>query len=99
MAFSYTTDTPDGTRTGTEGIFAGMILKSGTWTAGGDVVGTIVTGLTKIIAHGTNVDTGTLTSEHTSKKNVVGAGTAANGSIGILVCATNNVGSWFAIGY
>ena len=99
MAFSYTTDTPAGVRTGAEGIWGNLTLKTGTWTAGGDTTGTIVTGLSTVIAHGSNVDTGTVTSEHESKKNVTGAGAGQAGSVGILLCATNNVGSWFAIGY
>lgn len=100
MAFSYTVDAKPttGVRANTETVFGNLLLRTGTWTAGTDVAGTIVTGLTTIIAHGTNVDTGTVTSEHTSKKNVDGAGAAAAGSIGILVCAGDNVGSWFAFG-
>jgi hypothetical protein len=99
MAFSYTVTVPDGTLVGREQIFAGLVLKSGTWDAAGVTLGTIVTGLTKVIAYQTRTDSGTITDEHRSKKNVDGSGTAALGSIGILTTVSGNTGSWMAIGY
>jgi hypothetical protein len=101
MVASYTVDTVPvaGKKAYSETVIGPLTLKTGTWTADGDVTCTIVTGLTNVIGFGTNVDTGTVTSEHCSKPNVNGAGAAVAGDIGIVVCAVDNVGTWFALGY
>ena len=105
MTFSYTVDTPAGVRTGTTYLGPGNIqIVSGTWdntAAGANTNGTIVTGLSFVMAYKTTVHNGTVTSEHTSKKNVDGSGTAQLGSIGILVIPGSETqnGNWFAIGY
>jgi len=101
MAFSCTADTPSGVRKGTNSIFGHLALSTGTFTAGGDTKGTLsttYTGLSRVIACGINVDTGTVTSEVRSKPNVDMDGTAALGAVGILAMATDNVGTWWAIG-
>ncbi len=100
MAFAYTVETPPGKLTGNSKIAGNYEVLAGTWTlSGATVAGEIVTGLSYVYAFQTNVSAGTITSEHTSLKNVDGTGAAAAGSIGILVCAADNVGSWMAIGY
>lgn len=102
MVFSYTVDSPRNDTSkynGRTSIKNNLVMVWGTWTAGAAANGTIVTGLSVILAHSTRTDTGTITSEHKSKKNVTGGGVAAPGSIGILLCAVDNVGSWVAWGY
>jgi len=99
MAFSYTVETPPGKLTGNSKLHGNYELLAGTWTAGTATTGEIKTGLSYVYAGGTTVSAGTITAEHTSLKNTDGAAGASAGSIGIVVCAANNVGSWFAIGY
>jgi len=100
MVFSKTVEeNTTGIRANCSRIAPNLYLVTGTWTAGTDTKGTIETGLSHLIAHGTNVDTGTVTSEHKSQKNVDEDGSAEEGSIGILACAADNVGSWWGIGY
>ena len=93
MAFSKTIDVAltSGKFANKQTLKHNLTLLSGTWTAGGDVTGPIVTGLTGIIAWGTAVDTGTITEEHLRSK--------SGGTITIGTCAVDNVGSWWALGY
>lgn len=73
-------------------------LVAGTWSAGGDSNGVIVTGGSQVIAYGiTNTENNSEMPR--TKKNVNGSGTAAAGSIGFLSFTdnTNNTGEWWAI--
>ena len=94
MAWAYTVDTVIESH-----INGWLYLASGTFTlTGATVKGTIETGLSKILIHSVHVDTGTVTEQLCNKKNVDEDGVDADGSIGILVAAANNVGTWQAIG-
>lgn len=83
-----------------------IVRYQGTWDAGGVAKGTIdltditVTNVGKAAVHvwacGVEVDAGTITSQHKWKMNVDADGTAAEGKIGILLCAVNNTGTWWA---
>ena len=80
-------------------LMNGLTLKTGTFNANGSTSGEIVTGLTKILAHGVQKGVGTITSEIKSKPNSSNVGGAVDGSIGIIACANNSTGVWMALGY
>ena len=93
MVFSYTKTSDNSTL-----IVGNWYLARGTWTAGGDAAGTVVTGLSNVLLHSVHVDTGTITSQVAEKANVTHVPAAQAGSIGIITCAVDNVGTWEAIG-
>jgi hypothetical protein len=102
MAFAYTTDTVSATSVKgySETMAGGLTLKTGTWTLTAPTTkGTIVTGLTYVLACKVNIMSGTASDEMKVKPRVDGDGVAAEGDIGILLGANNNVGTWMAIGY
>ena len=70
----------------------------GTWGSGGDVAGTIDTGLSKVLIHSVHITTGTVTSQVAEKANVTHVPADSNGKIGIITCANDIVGTWEAIG-
>ena len=95
MAFSYTVTADEATH-----LVGNWYLARGTWTAGGDANGEIVTGLSNVMA-GDAYLTEAVASEAPARQiNVDGAAAASLGSIGILAVAdaANNVGAWWAIG-
>lgn len=90
MAFSYTSVSVSDYSP--EGVLHGeAYLVSGTWTAGGDATGTIVTGGSRILAGGVT------NSEVVSECPMV----VFNGTAGSMVITpsdtTNNTGDWWAI--
>ena len=83
-----------------------MVRYTGTFAMTGDTSGTIdltdttinnvVKAATKVTAYDILITSGTVTSQLNSKPNAIGAGTAADGKLGILVAAVDIVGTWWA---
>lgn len=94
MAWAYTVDTVIESH-----INGWLYLASGTFTlTGATVKGGIVTGLSKVLMFSTHITTGVITEQMTDKANVDEDGADEDGTIGLLVVADDNVGTWQAIG-
>lgn len=109
----FTIDNPatTGKRKRSQAIGPNLMLYTGTWVANGTdtkvtidltsttapSTGTLEAVATDIYAYGVHVESGTITSVAKTKPNVDKDGTAAQGKIGILSCATDNVGTWWAM--
>lgn len=109
MAFAYTVDAvmTTGKMKYCQKVGPNMIRYTGTFTLTAPTTsGTIdltdttktnvVIAATKITAYDVLITSGTVTAQLESKPNAIGAGTAADGKIGILVAATDIVGTWWA---
>jgi hypothetical protein len=108
MAFSYTVTAPNttGVLKSSQQIGPNLVRYRGTFTAGGDVKGTLdLTDTTKtnlgkaavhVYACGVEVGGGTLTAQHKWKMNVDMDAAAAEGKIGLLLIANNQTGYWWA---
>lgn len=104
MAATITVDTiqTTGVLGNTSTIGPCLEYASGTWDANGTTTGTITaanTGMSYILAAGINVDEA-VSSMPAWGWNIIGAGTASNGAIGLTDFEddTNNTGTWWAIG-
>lgn len=99
MAFSYTTaGMTDNGSDNTSCVRGNVRMVSGTWTAGAAANGTIVTGLSKVLAFGVTCDEAAEAIQAVKNSNDGTAGTA-DGSIYIVPTdTTNNTGDWWAIG-
>ena len=112
VAAYFTIDNPQttGRRKNAQMIGPNLCRYTGTWVANGTDT-TITIDLTSaaapstgtlgkvavlIDAYGVHVDAGTVTETLLTKKNVDKTDTAAPGKIGILLCATDNTGTWWA---
>ena len=106
MASIVTADTiqTTGVLANTSTIAPRLIYASGTWDANSATTTTIsatYTGMSYIIAAGVSVsDAGAVSEMPGWGWNIIGAGTTANGQMGLTdhVDDTNNTGNWWAIG-
>jgi hypothetical protein len=108
MALLYTVDAPDTTGRNKNAQMMGpnVMRYTGTWDANGEVTGTIdLTDTTvtnvgmaakDVLAYGVHVAVGTIASIVATAPNLTGGGGAGPGKIGIITCAVDNTGTWWA---